>query len=84
MPVHGPVEDIVHAGGTVCRISAGSQGNASDLFVAMAAYGDYSPGYIPTADAFTRGGYEVEVARLDPSCETILMAAMSKLLKEGR
>ena len=50
----------------------------------MAAYGDYSPGYIPTADAFTRGGYEVEVARLDPSCETILMAAMSKLLKEGR
>ncbi|HNR42323.1 MAG TPA: hypothetical protein PKL65_08830 [Bacteroidales bacterium] len=55
-----------------------------DLFVAMAAYGDYSPGYIPTADAFTRGGYEVEVARLDPSCETILMAAMSKLLKEGR
>jgi hypothetical protein len=52
-----------------------------DLFVAMAAYGDYSPGYIPTADAFTRGGYEVEVSRLKPSCETVLMTAMNKLLK---
>lgn len=51
-----------------------------DLFVAMAAYGDYSPGYIPTADAFTRGGYEVEVARVKPSCESVLMTAMNKLL----
>jgi len=55
-----------------------------DLFVAMAAYGDYSPGYITTADAFTRGGYEVDVARLKPSCETILMTAMNKLLKADR
>jgi hypothetical protein len=52
-----------------------------DLFVAMAAYGDYSPGYIPTADAFTRGGYEVDVARVKPSCENVLMTAMNKLLK---
>jgi hypothetical protein len=52
-----------------------------DLFVTMAAYGDYSPGYIPTADAFTRGGYEVDVARLQPSCESVLMTAMNKLLK---
>ncbi len=55
-----------------------------DLFVAMAAYGDYSPGYIPTADAFTRGGYEVDVARLAPSCETVLMTAMNKLLNAGK
>ena len=55
-----------------------------DLFVAMAAYGDYSPGYIPTADAFARGGYEVDVARLKPSCESILMTAMNKLLKADR
>ncbi len=55
-----------------------------DLFVTMAAYGDYSPGYIPTADAFLRGGYEVDVARVKPSCETILMTAMNKLLKAGK
>lgn len=29
-----------------------------DLFVAMAAYGDYAPGYIGTAIAYEQGGYE--------------------------
>jgi len=52
-----------------------------DLFVTMAAYGDYSFGYIPTAEAFKTGGYEVSVSRLQPSCENILMTAMNKLLK---
>jgi hypothetical protein len=53
-----------------------------DLFVAMAAYGDYGPGYIPTAAAFNRGGgYEVETSRLTPEVENILMTAMRKLLK---
>lgn len=27
-----------------------------DLHIAMAAYGDYTPGYIPTADAYPEGG----------------------------
>jgi hypothetical protein len=51
-----------------------------DLYVAMAAYGDYSPGYIPTAEAFKTGGYEVSVSRLLPECENVLMTAVSKLL----
>ena len=29
-----------------------------DLFVAMAAYGDYAPGYIGTEAAYPQGGYE--------------------------
>ena len=29
-----------------------------DLFVAMAAYGDYAPGYIGTEIAYPQGGYE--------------------------
>ena len=29
-----------------------------DLFVAMAAYGDYAPGYIGTEVAYPQGGYE--------------------------
>lgn len=52
-----------------------------DLFVAMAAYGDTGAGYIPTADAFKRGGYEVETSKLLPEVESVLMTAMKKLLK---
>jgi hypothetical protein len=52
-----------------------------DLFVAMAAYGDYGPGYIPTAAAFKKGGYEAESSELLPEDENILMTAMRKLLK---
>lgn len=51
-----------------------------DLFVAMAAYGDYTPGYIPTAVAFPQGGYEVRVSKVTTEAEGILMGAMSKLL----
>jgi hypothetical protein len=52
-----------------------------DLFVTMAAYGDTGAGYIPTADAFNRGGYEVSVSRMLPEVEKVLMTAMNKLLK---
>jgi hypothetical protein len=53
-----------------------------DLFVAMAAYGDGGPGYIPTAVAFNQGGYEIRVTRMVPDVEGILMTGMAKLLKE--
>jgi hypothetical protein len=52
-----------------------------DLFVTMAAYGDYGPGYIPTVAAFKRGGYEAESSELLPVSEDILMNSMRKLLK---
>lgn len=51
-----------------------------DLFVAMAAYGDIDLGYIPTASAFPKGGYEVSVAKVTTEAETILLDAMEKLL----
>jgi hypothetical protein len=51
-----------------------------ELFVAMAAYGDTGAGYIPTADAFKKGGYEVEVSKLLPDVENVLMTAIKKLL----
>ena len=53
-----------------------------DLFVTMAAYGDGGPGYIPTAAAFTQGGYESSVTRMVPEDEEILMKAMNKLLEK--
>jgi hypothetical protein len=50
-----------------------------DLFVTMAAYGDGGPGYIPTAEAFNQGGYEVR-ERLTPEIEEVLMTGLRKLL----
>jgi len=52
-----------------------------DLFVTMAAYGEYGTGYIPTATAFKEGGYEAGTSILTPQVENVLMTAMRKLLK---
>lgn len=49
--------------------------------VMMAAYGDYGPGYIGTAIAYTEGGYETgPVSRVGPEVEVVLMRAMRELL----
>ncbi len=54
-----------------------------DLFVAMAAYGDYAPGYIGTAAAYPQGGYETSAraSRVAPSVENVLMGAVKDLLE---
>lgn len=54
-----------------------------DLFVAMAAYGDYGPWYIGTARAYDEGGYETEPtsSNVAPEVEVVLMRAIRKLLK---
>ena len=59
-----------------------SQKLREDLFVAMAAYGDYAPGYIATEIAYTQGGYEASprASRVDPKVESVLMGAVRKLL----
>lgn len=53
-----------------------------DLQVAMAAYGDYGPGYIGTADAYGQGGYETNqrASNVSPDVERVLKAAMKVLL----
>jgi len=52
-----------------------------DLFVAMAAYGDYGPEYICTDIAYTQGGYEgSDASGVAPGSEKILMDAIKKLL----
>lgn len=58
----------------------GAQKMKPELFVAMAAYGDYTPGYIPTAEAFPQGGYEIRVTRMLPEVEGVLMEAIRKIL----
>ncbi|MCO8124912.1 hypothetical protein NHH03_24455 [Stieleria sp. TO1_6] len=54
-----------------------------DLKVAMAAYGDYGPGYIGTEVAYGQGGYETSqrASRVDKSCEKILIDGISELLE---
>jgi hypothetical protein len=55
-----------------------------DLFVAMAAYGDYATAYIGTAAAYEEGGYETspEASNVGPDAEPLLMTAMKKLLQK--
>ncbi len=55
-----------------------------DLFVAVAAYGDYAPWYIGTAIAYTQGGYETSPAasNVAPEVEGVLMTAIRKLLEK--
>ncbi|WP_206028709.1 hypothetical protein [Thalassoroseus pseudoceratinae] len=53
-----------------------------DLFVAMAAYGDYAPGYICRAIHYEQGGYESSqrASRVAPEVEGVLRTAMRELL----
>jgi len=55
-----------------------------DLFVAMAAYGDYAPGYIGTAVAYEQGGYETSSSssNVAPEVEGVLLGAIQKLLRD--
>lgn len=54
-----------------------------DLHVMMAAYGDYGPGYIGTAIAYSEGGYETgpTSSNVSPESEKILLNAIQKLLE---
>jgi hypothetical protein len=56
-----------------------------DRFVAVAAYGDYGPGYVGTAVAYEQGGYETSPAcsNVAPEVEAVLLDAIRKLLQGG-
>jgi hypothetical protein len=55
-----------------------------DLFVAMAAYGDYGPWYIGTAKAYEQGGYETTppASNVSPAAEAELLRAIHNLLRD--
>lgn len=54
---------------------------APNRFVATAAYGDGGPWYIPTAEEYPNGGYEVSVAFCAPEIDQQLTQGMTELLK---
>lgn len=54
-----------------------------DLFVTVAAYGDYAPGYIGTAEAYNEGGYETgQASAVTAEAEKVLLNAMKQLLRK--
>lgn len=55
-----------------------------DLFVAVAAYGEYGPGYIGTDKAYKEGGYETSetASNVHPETERTLKPAIFKLLED--
>jgi hypothetical protein len=61
-----------------------AQQKRPDLFVAMAAYGDYGPGYIGTEIAYSQGGYETQPrsSLVAPGVERVLMEAIGRLLRD--
>jgi hypothetical protein len=56
-----------------------------DLHVAMAAYGEYGPGYIGTARGYVEGGYETSpgASNVAPEAEAVLLDAMQTLLRDA-
>lgn len=74
---------VLHMPGELCvEYQLAAQKMREDLFVAMAAYGEYAPGYICTAIAYTQGGYEASegASHVAPEVEAVLTQAMEKLL----
>lgn len=57
-----------------------AQSLAPERFVATAAYGDGGPWYIPNAEAYPQGGYEVSVAFSDPKVDQVLSNNSQTLL----
>lgn len=74
---------IVHLPGELfVEYQLAAQKMSPDGAVLLAAYGDYGPGYIGTAIAYTQGGYEVSpgASRVAPRVEEVLLGAMRQLL----
>jgi len=61
-----------------------AQNMRPDLFVAMAAYGEYGSGYIGTEIAYRQGGYETgpNASLVAPEVEAVLMSAIRQLLAD--
>lgn len=61
-----------------------AQATAENRFVACAAYGDGGPWYIPTAEAYPQGGYEVSVAWCDPQIDGLLSTGINAMLAAAK
>ncbi|HTM49209.1 MAG TPA: hypothetical protein VL285_11025 [Bryobacteraceae bacterium] len=77
----GPASVVHMPGELFVEYQLAAQELAPGRFVAMAAYGDYGPGYIGTRIAYSQGGYETgPVSRTAPEVENVLLTALRDLL----
>jgi hypothetical protein len=80
----GPIDILQMPGELFVEYQLAAQKMRPESFVCMAAYGDYGPGYIGTAEAYTQGGYETgpaRVSRVSARAEPVLMDAIRSLLE---
>ncbi len=66
----GPVVLLHLPGECFVEYQLRAQSLAPDRFVAVAAYGDGGPWYVPVKEEYPHGGYEVSVAFCDPPLMT--------------
>jgi hypothetical protein len=79
----GPARVLHMPGELFVEYQLAAQDRRPREFVAMAAYGDYGPGYIGTRIAYSQGGYETgPVSRTSPEVEDVLMSAIRELLPD--
>ncbi len=78
----GPVSMLHMPGELFVEYQLAAQAMLPGEMVCMAAYGDYGPSYIGTAEAYGQGGYEASanIGCPVPEVETVLMEAMQELL----
>lgn len=76
----GPARALFMPGELFVEYQLAAKAFRKDLFVTMAAYGDYGPFYIGTKEAYTQGGYEITSSPVTADAEDILMNAIRKLL----
>jgi len=79
----GPARILNMPGELAVEYQLAAQKMRPDFFVAMAAYGEYAPGYICLKEHYSQGGYEDSPAasKVAPEVEEVLMPAMAELLK---
>lgn len=76
----GPVRILHMPGELFVEYQLAAKAERPDLFVAMAAYGDYGPFYIGDSAAYNQGGYEALTSPVTAAAEPILMGAIRELL----
>lgn len=80
----GPVRLLHMPGELFVEYQLKAQADHPEKFVAVAAYGDYAPGYIGTEIAYSEGGYETQPrsSLVAPSVERVLTDAIRRLLRD--
>jgi hypothetical protein len=80
----GPARVLHLPGELFVEYQLAAQALRPDRFVAVAAYGDYGPGYIGTEVAYSQGGYETSPTSslVAPGVERVLTDAIGHLLRD--